>query len=294
LPLTASAAAPEHEAREQRDADGADYDGHRVGLGGAAGTGQLSAGLAGEDFTLGHAVIGDVAGDVLRAVRVAIDGVAGLMAEIAPDFARQIGAFMSAVVGGLPGGAVGDAARLMAELLQMVLRYATSLHGIPLQIAGQATGVTVFDTIQPSHVTLTPDFKGKRWNRLSSSSPCSNEVRRHMHVMSTDLTMSTPQARLDRQFDRIGRQFPATAGFLKWLRRPNMALIRVPVGFLLILGGVFSFLPILGAWMLPLGLLVLAIDIPPLKKPVGDGIVRLQRWISLTRRKWRKKAASQV
>jgi len=115
-----------------------------------------------------------------------------------------------------------------------------------------------------------------------------------MQAMSTDLTMSTSQARLDRQFDRIGRQFPATVGFLRWLRQPNMALIRVPLGFLLMLGGLFSFLPVLGIWMLPLGLLVLAIDIPPLKRPVGDGIVRLQRWISLTRRKWRKRPVSQV
>jgi hypothetical protein len=67
-----------------------------------------------------------------------------------------------------------------------------------------------------------------------------------------------------------------------------MHLVRIPLALLLILGGVFSFLPILGLWMLPLGLAVLAIDVPPLKRPVADTLVRLQRWLALTRRKFRR------
>ncbi len=103
--------------------------------------------------------------------------------------------------------------------------------------------------------------------------------------------MSTAQARLDRQFDRIGRQVPAAAGFLSWVRQPHMHLVRIPLAILLILGGVFSFLPVLGIWMLPLGLAVLAVDVPPLKKPVGDLLVRLQRLIAKVRRKWRRTPA---
>ena len=103
--------------------------------------------------------------------------------------------------------------------------------------------------------------------------------------------MSTAQARLERQFERIGRQVPATAGFLRWVRQPHMHLVRIPLSILLILGGVFSFLPVLGVWMLPLGLLVLAVDVPSLKKPVGDAIVRLQRFLAITRRKFRRAAA---
>ena len=38
-----------------------------------------------------------------------------------------------------------------------------------------------------------------------------------------------------------------------------------PAGLLLILGGVLSFLPIRGIWMLPLGLLLLAEDLPVLR-----------------------------
>lgn len=103
--------------------------------------------------------------------------------------------------------------------------------------------------------------------------------------------MSTAQARLDRQFDRIGRQVPASAGFLRWVRQPHLHVVRIPLAILLILGGVFSFLPVLGLWMLPLGLAVLAVDVPPLKRPVGDLLVRLQRWIAKLRRSWRRRTS---
>ena len=104
--------------------------------------------------------------------------------------------------------------------------------------------------------------------------------------------MSSADMRLHRQFDRIGRQVPATRGMLDWIRRPHMHFVRIPVALLLLVGGVFSFLPILGLWMLPLGLMVLAIDIAALRRPVGNLLVRGQRWLSLFRRRWlRKKSA---
>ena len=99
--------------------------------------------------------------------------------------------------------------------------------------------------------------------------------------------MTAADARLDRQFARIGRQVPASRPFLDWVRRPRLHLIRIPLAILLILGGIFSFLPVLGIWMLPLGLLVLAVDIPGLRGPVGDAIVRLQRLISRVQRWYR-------
>ena len=103
--------------------------------------------------------------------------------------------------------------------------------------------------------------------------------------------MNSGDPRLDRQFDLIARQIPVSAGFLRWVRRPGLALVRVPLSLLLIAGGVFSFLPILGLWMLPLGLLVLAVDLPPLRRPVGNALVRLQRWLSNFRRKRRRRPA---
>jgi hypothetical protein len=108
-------------------------------------------------------------------------------------------------------------------------------------------------------------------------------------AMEDKTRMNAADARLERQFDRIARQVPASKGFLDWVRRPHLHVVRIPLAIVLILGGVFSFLPVLGIWMLPLGLLVLAVDIPPLRKPVGDAIVRLQRFIANTRRRFRER-----
>jgi hypothetical protein len=41
-------------------------------------------------------------------------------------------------------------------------------------------------------------------------------------------------------------------------------------------GGVFSILPVLGLWMLPLGLVLIAQDIPFLRRPMA----RLIAWIN--------------
>jgi hypothetical protein len=47
---------------------------------------------------------------------------------------------------------------------------------------------------------------------------------------------------------------------------PRSRILRILIGILLIIGGLFAFLPILGFWMIPLGLLVLSIDIPRVRR----------------------------
>ncbi len=77
---------------------------------------------------------------------------------------------------------------------------------------------------------------------------------------------------------------PLSARLLEWLRRPGARLIRIPLGIVLVLGGIFSFLPVLGIWMLPLGLLLLALDIAVLRSPVSGAIVRGSRKWTIWRR----------
>ncbi len=86
----------------------------------------------------------------------------------------------------------------------------------------------------------------------------------------------------DALFERLKVQAPFAAGFIDWVRRPSSMLIRIPLALLMIFGGIFSFLPILGIWMLPLGLLILALDIPPLRGPV----VSLVTWIAERWQAW--------
>lgn len=47
---------------------------------------------------------------------------------------------------------------------------------------------------------------------------------------------------------------------------PRSRIARVVVGVLLIIGGLAGFLPVLGFWMIPLGLLVLSVDLPIVRR----------------------------
>ncbi|MFW8634345.1 hypothetical protein [Cribrihabitans pelagius] len=46
-----------------------------------------------------------------------------------------------------------------------------------------------------------------------------------------------------------------------WVRRNIPRGLRLVVGLLLILGGLLGFLPILGFWMIPLGIMIAAMDV---------------------------------
>ena len=50
------------------------------------------------------------------------------------------------------------------------------------------------------------------------------------------------------------------------IRVPANIFLRVGFGVLCIIGGFLWFLPVLGFWMLPLGLLILSVDLPPVRR----------------------------
>jgi len=64
---------------------------------------------------------------------------------------------------------------------------------------------------------------------------------------------------------------------------PRSRIVRIVIGLLLILGGLVGFLPVLGFWMIPLGVLVLSVDIPMLRR------ARRQFQVWWTRRRQMKK-----
>ncbi|MDI7865069.1 hypothetical protein MRS76_24435 [Rhizobiaceae bacterium n13] len=47
---------------------------------------------------------------------------------------------------------------------------------------------------------------------------------------------------------------------------PESRIARVTIGSLLVVGGFAGFLPVLGFWMIPLGLLVLSHDLPRVRR----------------------------
>jgi hypothetical protein len=74
---------------------------------------------------------------------------------------------------------------------------------------------------------------------------------------------------LDRELERLETRLPdRIAGVMKTVREGS-AWRRVPIGSALIVGGVFSFLPVLGIWMIPLGVVLIAKDVPPLRSPTA-------------------------
>ena len=100
------------------------------------------------------------------------------------------------------------------------------------------------------------------------------------------------ERRLDRQFGMLSRNIPAIGGSIRAVRPGGFAgFLRLPIGLLLIAGGVFSFLPGLGIWMLPLGFLLLAVDVPVLRRPVSGFTIRGRRFIQNRWRSWFRKAA---
>ena len=70
----------------------------------------------------------------------------------------------------------------------------------------------------------------------------------------------------------------------KWrMRLPQSRLLRITIGCGLIFGGILGFLPILGFWMVPLGLLLLAQDVSFLRRPTINVIYWVERKIKAWR-----------
>jgi hypothetical protein len=82
--------------------------------------------------------------------------------------------------------------------------------------------------------------------------------------------------RLERLIDRLPGYLQLA---VRWSRRPTSRWVRVPAGVFFIGAGALGFLPILGFWMLPLGLVLLAEDLPP----ACWAIARLLDWVE---RRW--------
>jgi hypothetical protein len=87
----------------------------------------------------------------------------------------------------------------------------------------------------------------------------------------------------ERRLEGLMRRLPPRVrNAVRWLRRPSSVWVRVPAGLLLILGGFLAILPIFGLWMLPLGLVLLAEDVRPLRIATD----RLLAWIERRHPRW--------
>ena len=97
----------------------------------------------------------------------------------------------------------------------------------------------------------------------------------------------TPNPDFTQEMDRFQSHIPTWVGHnLNRLRGKRAIWVRVLTGVALI--GVWSFLPlpIVGIWMLPVGLALLAHDIPAMRRPMA-------RLLHFTNRKIEKKKKSE-
>lgn len=92
---------------------------------------------------------------------------------------------------------------------------------------------------------------------------------------------STGDPELDEALDRLEEDTPdRVSRAIRWLRNPKAKWVRLPIGLLFVACSFLWFLPVVGIEMLPLGLLLIAIDVPFLRRPVA----RMTLWLE---HKWR-------
>jgi 4-alpha-glucanotransferase len=91
-----------------------------------------------------------------------------------------------------------------------------------------------------------------------------------------DETAKTDAEQLDAIVEKYADKIPRPLGrFIRWMRKPELRWVRLIAGILFIICGFIGFLPILGFWMVPLGVIILAQDSKWLQRPTLNAI----RWL---------------
>ena len=93
---------------------------------------------------------------------------------------------------------------------------------------------------------------------------------------------------LKEAFDGLEKEVPdGVARALRWLRDPSSRWIRLPLGILLIGLSTLAFLPVIGIELLPIGLLLVAEDVPFLRVPAAKMMIWLEDAWRVLKRWWR-------
>ena len=86
---------------------------------------------------------------------------------------------------------------------------------------------------------------------------------------------------LRHELDRLQTHLPAWAARpVARVRKSGSFWVRLVLAIALIAGGIVGFLPVLGFWMIPFGLALLAIDLPFLRAPLAKGLGYVNRKLS--------------
>lgn len=80
----------------------------------------------------------------------------------------------------------------------------------------------------------------------------------------------------------IGRLPLRIARLIRRVREPSARWVRIPIAVFCLMGGMLFFLPVLGIWMLPLGVLLLVEDLPIMRR----GVYATVNWVAHRRPHW--------
>jgi hypothetical protein len=114
--------------------------------------------------------------------------------------------------------------------------------------------------------------------------------------MEQQTSPQSGQARLDQAYDELEQHAPdKVARAIRWLRDPKGKWVRLPLGLFIIVINLFGpVVPVLGIEFVPLGLLLIAQDVPPLRKPVADATLWLEhKWLDWRRKRKERKERKQ-
>lgn len=101
--------------------------------------------------------------------------------------------------------------------------------------------------------------------------------------MPTGYEAAQDNADRERRIDLLVQRLPARIQtVVHWLRRPQARWVRMPAGVFFILGGCLAILPVFGIWMLPLGIVLLSDDVPPLQRLTN----RVLAWVEAKHPNW--------
>ncbi|EUB98129.1 4-alpha-glucanotransferase [Rhizobium sp. CF080] len=124
--------------------------------------------------------------------------------------------------------------------------------------------------INPSGLGPNQDNRSKQ-----NSSETFDASQRRGGVKET--TDKTDAQKLDAIVEKYADKIPRPLGrFIRWMRKPELRWLRLIVGILFVIFGFVGFLPILGFWMVPLGLIILAQDSKWLQRPTLKAITWLE------------------
>jgi hypothetical protein len=106
--------------------------------------------------------------------------------------------------------------------------------------------------------------------------------------MKDQAARKADEARLDQAYDKLEEHAPdGVARAIRWLRDPKGKWVRIPLGVVFILLNLAGpLVPVLGIEFIPIGLLLIAQDFPPLRRPVANLTLWLEhKWMELRRRR---------